>query len=80
MLELQKQANSERRAKAQVTTEAEQIDKLEGAYAQIRSSTYPHAFNSSNIGLPIEMFRDENGMQMRTKEGITSNCEQLRNE
>ena len=26
------------------------------------------------------MFRDESGLQMRTKEGITSNCEQLRNE
>ena len=24
------------------------------------------------------MFKDENGLQMRTKDGITSNCEQLR--
>ena len=56
------------------------MDKLEGSYAQIRSSTYPHAFNSANIGLPIEMFRDDLGQQMRTKEGITSHCEQLRNE
>ena len=62
ILELQKVANSERRTKAQQTSEAEQLDKLEGSYAQIRSSTFPHAFNSANIGLPIEMFRDAKGL------------------
>lgn len=62
ILELQKVANSERRTKAQQTSEAEQLDKLEGSYAQIRSSTFPHAFNSANIGLPIEMFRDTKGL------------------
>ena len=54
------------------------MDKAEGSYAQIRGSSYPNAFNQNSIGLPIEMFKDENGIQMRTKDGITSTCEQLR--
>lgn len=44
------------------TSEAEQMDKAEGSYAQIRGSSYPNAFNQNNVGLPIEMFKDENGL------------------
>ena len=75
ILELQKTAHTDRRMKGQFTSEAEQMDKAEGSYAQIRGSSYPNAFNQNNIGLPIEMFKDENGLQMRTKDGITSTCE-----
>ena len=53
---------------------------MEGAYAQTRSCSFPTAFNTKNIGLPVESYRDEYGQQIITKDGITSNCEQLRNE
>ena len=53
ILELQKTAHSDRRMKGQFTSEAEQMDKAEGSYAQIRVSSYPNAFSTNNIGLPI---------------------------
>lgn len=62
-----------------MTTE-EFVGKSDGSYAQTRGNTYPQAFTSANVGLPIEMFKDAYGGALVADNGVTSNSEALREE
>lgn len=67
ILELQKLAHNDRRLKQNNALELDFHDKAEGCYAQTRGQVNfdsgAHAAQKG-MGLPIEMFRDSNGLEL----------------